>query len=177
MNDKLSSIYLVGMMGSGKSTIGKVVARTLRMPFADLDQEIENRCGVRIPVIFEFEGEEGFRKRETQMLEQLVQKPGLVLATGGGAVTQAVNRRLLQEGGIVVYLKAPVDELYRRTRRDRNRPLLATKDPKAVLQQLLQERGAFYEETADIVMETGTRSVASVARRLVDKIRHYRKTR
>lgn len=147
----------------------------LGRPFIDLDQEIETRCGVRIPVIFEIEGEEGFRKRETQTLEDLSQRQGIVLATGGGAVTQAVNREILQTNGLVVYLKASVDELYRRTKRDRNRPLLATKDPKARLHQLMQERAAFYEEIADIVMETNGKSVSTVARRLAEKIRESQK--
>ena len=174
MNQKHSSIYLVGMMGSGKSTIGKVLSRMLQMPFVDLDHQIESKCGVKIPVIFEIEGEEGFRKRESQVLEDITKQPGIVMATGGGAILHSRNRTLLSERGIVVYLKASVDELYRRTSRDRNRPLLATKDPKGRLRELLEQREALYDEVADIVMETSASTVSTVAHRLIDKINQYR---
>lgn len=175
MNQKHSSIYLVGMMGSGKSTIGKVLARMLHKPFVDLDHQIESKCGVKIPVIFEIEGEQGFRKREAQVLEEVTEQPGIVLATGGGAILQEHNRALLAERGIVIYLKASVDELYRRTSRDRNRPLLATKDPKGKLRELLAQREALYDEVADIIMETSSSTVTSVVHRLIDKINQYRK--
>lgn len=174
MNQKHSSIYLVGMMGSGKSTIGKVLSRMLQMPFVDLDHQIEFKCGVKIPVIFEIEGEEGFRKRESQVLEEVTEQSGIVMATGGGAIISPHNRALLCERGIVVYLKASVDELYRRTSRDRNRPLLATKDPKGRLSELLEQREALYDEVADIVIETSGSTVTTVAHRLIDKINHYR---
>jgi len=174
MNQKQTSIYLIGMMGSGKSTIGKVLARVLHMPFVDLDQQIEAKCGVKIPVIFEIEGEEGFRKREAQVLEEVSLQPGIVLATGGGAILSKENRRLLKERGIVVYLKASVDELYRRTSRDKNRPLLATSDPKGRIRDLLAFREPLYDEIADIVIETSGSSVSAVSAQLIEKIREFK---
>lgn len=174
MNQKHASIYLVGMMGSGKSTIGKVLARAMDMPFIDLDHQIEAKCGVKIPVIFEIEGEEGFRKREAQVLEEVTEQEGIVMATGGGAILQPDNRALLRQRGIVVYLKASVDELYRRTCRDRNRPLLATQDPKGRLRELLTQREALYDEVADIVMETSSSTVTAVAQKLIERINQYR---
>ncbi|AWB34634.1 shikimate kinase AroK [Orrella marina] len=174
MNQKHASIYLVGMMGSGKSTIGKVLARSLNMPFMDLDHQIESKCGVKIPLIFEIEGEEGFRKREAQVLEEVTRQTGIVMATGGGAILQEHNRALLRERGIVVYLKASVEELYRRTCRDRNRPLLATQDPKARLREILADREALYDEVADIIMETSSSTVTSVAHKLIERINQYR---
>ena len=168
-------IFLVGMMGAGKTTIGKALARVLHREFIDLDHELEARCGVRIPVIFEIEGEQGFRKRECQVLDDCSVQPNLVMATGGGAVLAEENRHALKNRGIVVYLRASVEELYRRTSRDRNRPLLATADPKATLRGLLEMREPLYESVADVVVDTGTTSVNHLVAQLVEQLRQVHK--
>lgn len=172
MKSHSSSVFLVGMPGSGKSTIGRTLAKVLDLPFVDLDQQIEERCGVRIPVIFEIEGEQGFRKRESQVLEEVTQAPGIVLATGGGAILAPENRQILAQRGLVVYLRASIDELHRRTSRDRNRPLLATDNPKARLRELLDKRGALYEALADLVIDTGAASVTAVVQQLAGKLKN-----
>lgn len=169
-------IFLVGMMGAGKTTIGKGLARVLQRDFIDLDHELEARCGVRIPVIFEIEGEAGFRKRECQVLEDCTIRQNIVLATGGGAVLSEQNRASLRARGIVVYLRASVDELYRRTSRDRNRPLLATPDPKGTLRQLLEMREPLYSEVADLVMDTGTIPVGQLVAQLLERLKTVQKT-
>ncbi len=169
-------IFLIGMMGAGKTTIGKSLARALQREFLDLDHELEARCGVRIPVIFEIEGEQGFRKRECQALDACTLRRNIVLATGGGAVLAAENRQALAQRGIVVYLRATVEELYRRTSRDRNRPLLATPDPRATLRHLLELRDPLYREVADIVVDTGTTTVAQLVVQLVERLTTTEKT-
>ncbi|WP_454692606.1 shikimate kinase [Achromobacter aloeverae] len=161
------------MMGSGKTTIGRGLARTLGREFVDLDHELESRCGVRIPVIFEIEGEEGFRKREAATLERCVTRRNIVLATGGGAILAEGNRKLLHEQGIVIYLSASVDELFRRTARDRNRPLLRTADPRGTLRDLLQKREPLYREVAHLTVETGCTPVYSLVKSLVSKLQAY----
>lgn len=168
-------IFLVGMMGAGKTTIGKSLARILQRDFVDLDHELEARCGVRIPVIFEIEGEAGFRKRECQVLEDCTVRPNIVLATGGGAVINEQNRASLRARGIVVYLRASVDELFRRTSRDRNRPLLATPDPKGTLRKLLEAREPFYSEVADLVVDTGTIPVNQLVSQLIERLKSVQK--
>lgn len=170
-----SPIFLVGMMGAGKTTIGRVLARVLHRDFIDLDHELEARCGVRIPVIFEIEGEQGFRKRECQVLDDCTVRPNLVMATGGGAVLAEENRHALKSRGIVVYLRANAEELYRRTSRDRNRPLLATPDPKATLRGLLALREPLYEAVADVVVETGMTSVNHLVAQIVERLRKIEK--
>lgn len=155
-------IFLVGMMGAGKTTIGRGLARAMARDFVDLDQELEARCGVRVPVIFEIEGEAGFRRRESQVLEDCTRRRGVVLATGGGAVISQENRQYLSGRGLVVYLRASVEDLYRRTCRDQNRPLLATADPRGRLTDLLQQREPLYQEVADLVIETGGVQVSRV---------------
>lgn len=135
------------------------MARRLGRQFYDSDHEIEARTGVRIPVIFEHEGEDGFRQREAQTIDELTQRSGIVLATGGGAVLRAENRERIKSRGTVVYLRANPHDLWLRTRRDKNRPLLQTADPRARLEQLFQERDALYRECATFVIETGRPSV------------------
>jgi shikimate kinase len=165
-----SNVYLVGMMGAGKTTIGRVIAKRLKLRFLDSDHEIEQRCGVKIPVIFEIEGEAGFRSREAQTIAELTELEGVVLATGGGAVLSAANRQRLAAQGTVVYLRARPEDLYERVCHDRNRPLLATADPLTRLRELYAERDPMYGEVADVVMETGAQSVQALARALLDKL-------
>jgi shikimate kinase len=165
-----SNVYLVGMMGAGKTTVGRVIAKRLKLRFFDSDHEIEQRCGVKIPVIFEIEGEAGFRGREAHTLAELTELEGVVLATGGGAVLAATNRQRLAARGTVVYLRARPEDLYQRVSHDRNRPLLATKDPLKRLRELYAERDPLYAEVAHVVMETGAQSVQALARALLDKL-------
>ncbi len=160
------NIFLIGLMGAGKTTVGRALARHRRLEFLDSDQEIEACCGVGIPTIFEIEGEEGFRRREVAKIDQLSQRHGIVLATGGGAILNPVNREHLRTRGTVVYLRGHPHELYMRTRHDRNRPLLQTDDPYKKLQALYAQRHPLYMETADIVLETGRQSVQSLVRKL-----------
>lgn len=166
-------IFLVGMMGAGKTTIGRGLARVLGRDFLDLDHEIESRCGVRIIHIFDIEGEEGFRRRECSVLEQCSSQADLVLATGGGAVLAAENRRVLKARGVVIYLRATPEELYSRVARDRNRPLLQTADPQARIRDLLAQREPLYEEVADIVFDTGTMPVHHVVKALVPLLQNF----
>jgi shikimate kinase len=146
-------------MGAGKTTVGRAVARRLDRPFFDSDHEIEERTGARIPVIFELEGEAGFREREAQAIEELTSREGIVLATGGGAILRPENREALRTRGLVVYLRANPHDLWLRTRRDKNRPLLQTEDPKAKLEALFEVRDPLYRECAHFVIETGRPSV------------------
>ncbi|WP_019626943.1 shikimate kinase [Thioalkalivibrio sp. ALJT] len=157
----MQNIVLVGPMGAGKSTIGRGLAGLLRRPFFDTDQEIQRRTGVDIPTIFEFEGEAGFRKRETAMLQSLLEREGAVIATGGGIVERPENRDLLR-GQFVIYLRVPVEEQFRRTHRNRNRkrPLLTeTADPRARLQELFEARDPLYQEVANLTLEGKGRRV------------------
>lgn len=153
-------------MGAGKSTVGRLLAQQLDYQFIDADRELEARSGVPIPTIFEIEGEAGFRRREIGLLEELTQRAGIVLATGGGAILDAATARLMRERGLVIYLRATADEIYRRTRQDRSRPLLQTPDPRARIDQLLAEREPLYESAAHLVFQ----SAASNPRRLVARL-------
>jgi shikimate kinase len=164
------NIYLVGMMGAGKTTVGRTLARRLKLRFVDSDHEIEARCGVKIPVIFEIEGEAGFRAREAQTLAELARLEDIVLATGGGVVLAEENRRLLAERGTVVYLRATPEHLYERVRHDKNRPLLGTTDPLARLRELFRERDPLYRAVADLVVDTGRQSVQVLARGLLEQL-------
>lgn len=155
------------MMGAGKTTVGRLLARRLKRAFYDSDHEIERRCGVRIPLIFDIEGEAGFRAREAQVIGDLCTLQGIVLATGGGAVLAEENRRRLAAHGRVIYLHARPGHLWQRVRHDRNRPLLATPDPQKRLADLYAERDPLYREAADIVLDTGKQSVQSLARDLL----------
>jgi shikimate kinase len=164
------NIFLVGMMGAGKTSVGKLLARRLGKAFYDCDHEVERATGVKVAVIFEIEGEAGFRARESKTLAELVRKNDIVLATGGGAVLSAENRGLLSGHGVVAYLRAAPADLYSRTRQDRNRPLLHTADPLARLTELHAERDPLYREVADVVVDTGSQSVGSLAHRLEQQL-------
>jgi len=157
------SIFLIGPMGSGKTAVGRQLARMLSLEFLDSDVEIEARTGVDIPLIFEKEGEVGFREREREAIASLTARDGIVLATGGGAVLLPANREHLSARGCVVYLQTSVDQQLERTRHGRHRPLLYTSDPKTRLRELLVERLPYYEATADIVVNTDGRRVQAVA--------------
>ncbi len=158
-------------MGAGKSTIGRYLADLLGKQFKDTDHEIENRTGASIPLIFEIEGEDGFRKRESAMLKDLSTEDNLVLATGGGIVLAEENRQILSEQGFVVYLYAKVDVLYQRTRRDRNRPLLNEGDRRQKLEEIMETRDPLYREVADLVIETDKRPARTVAKEVIEKIK------
>jgi shikimate kinase len=170
-----TNIFLVGLMGAGKTTVGRLLARELGWPFYDSDHEIEHRTGTTVPTIFEMEGEEGFRRREMQAIDELTALSQIVLATGGGAVLRAENRQNLAGRGIVVYLKAAPEELWQRTRRDKNRPLLQIADPKKKLEQLFAERDSLYREVADIVVETGKPNVTKLVATLLEQLRAHSK--
>jgi shikimate kinase len=160
------NIFLVGLMGAGKTSVGKLLARRLGKAFYDCDHEIERATGVKVAVIFEIEGEAGFRARETKTLAELVGRRDIVLATGGGAVLSADNRKLLADNGVVVYLRANPSDLWGRTRHDRNRPLLNTADPLVRIRQLFDERDPLYRSSADIIIDTGEQSLGSLAHKL-----------
>jgi shikimate kinase len=160
------NIFLVGMMGAGKTSVGKQLARRMGKQFYDSDHVIEARTGVRIPVIFEIEGEDGFRARESVVIDELTALRDVVLATGGGAVLDPRNRERLKSRGTVIYLRAAVKDLLNRTRHDRNRPLLQTADPKVRLTELFAARDPLYREVAHVVVDTGSQSLTSLVNRL-----------
>jgi shikimate kinase len=163
-------IFLVGPMGAGKTTIGRQLATTLHKVFKDSDHEIVRRTGANIPLIFEIEGEEGFRRRESEVIEALTREEDLVLATGGGAVLRPENREWLASRGTVVYLYGSIEQLLARTSRDRNRPLLQTSDPRARIEELLATRDPLYRETADMIVYTDDRSVRSVVKEITTRL-------
>lgn len=159
---EVNNIFFIGLMGAGKTTIGKILAKHLNKHFYDTDVEIEKRTGVKIPVIFELEGEAGFRKRETSVIQELVELDNIVMATGGGAVIAAENRELLSTYGTAIYLRANVNELWHRTRNDKHRPLLQNVDIRAKLEQLYAERNPLYTEVATHIIDTGNQPVSSI---------------
>ena len=161
------NIFLVGPMGSGKSAVGSWLADRLRCAFADSDRHIEEQTGVDIALIFEIEGEEGFRAREEKALQHLCGQRGIVLATGGGAVLREKNRIALRKGGLVIYLKCGIEEQVRRTRDTRNRPLLASGSRRAVLEELMLTRGPLYLSVADHVVDTTGRQVPQVGQNIL----------
>lgn len=165
------NIFLVGLMGAGKTSVGKLLAKDLQKTFVDCDLEIERRTGVSIPLIFEIEGEAGFRRREVVVLRELAVLRNLVVATGGGAVLSPENREVLSRSGTVIYLRATVDELWHRTKRDRNRPLLQTDDPRRRLAELFEQRDPLYREVASVIMDTGCQSLRGLATKLEQRLR------
>lgn len=164
------SIFLIGPMGAGKSAVGRRLARELDRQFADSDDVIERRTGVDIPFIFEKEGEAGFRKRERKVIDEMTAQRGVVLATGGGAIMDAENRRRLASRGLVIYLQTSVRQQLGRTRSGRERPLLASPDPGKVLEGLMNIREPLYREIADIIVDTDGRTVASVVREIRQRL-------
>ena len=165
------NIFLIGLMAVGKSTVGRRLANVLDCPFFDSDEEIERRTGAAISWIFDVEGESGFRDREQQVIDDLSQREGIVLATGGGAVLRNVNRQRLAQRGFVVHLHSPIDRLVARTQNDRNRPLLQTDDPRKVLEELYAQREPLYAEIADVKIVTAQQSVSGLVSQLVKKIK------
>ena len=176
MHTPTNNIFLVGLMGSGKTTIGRSLAKKLNLRFVDADQEIESRTGASIPLIFEIEGEASFRQREADVIRDLTAQQGIVLATGGGAVLNANSRRLLRERGTVIYLRATVASIIQRTSHDKNRPLLQTADPKAKIEELSRERAPLYQEVAHIIIETGRPNVHSVVQNILSQLQSNPKT-
>jgi len=169
------NLFLVGLMGAGKTTIGRQLARLTGKTFYDSDHEIEARTGVRIPVIFEIEGEAGFRVRESEMIAELATLPNIVLATGGGAVLDPNNRQVLANHGTVIYLRAGIDDILARTQHEKNRPLLQTANPRAKLEALFAQRDPLYREVADIVVDTSRQNINTLVHRLLRQIelRHH----
>jgi shikimate kinase len=168
------NIFLVGMMGAGKTSVGRVLAKRLGKTFYDSDHAIEERTGVRVSVIFDIEGEAGFRSRERVVIDELTRMDDIVLATGGGAVLSAENCNALRERGTVVYLRAAVRDLLNRTRHDKNRPLLQTSDPQAKMTAIFEQRDPLYRAVAHVVIETGSPSLTSLVHRLETQLVAYR---
>jgi shikimate kinase len=171
------NIFLVGMMGSGKTTLGRALAQRLDLPFADTDRILVDRTGVPVTTIFEIEGEAGFRKRESAVLAELAEGEDQVIATGGGAVLAPENRTTMRAGGTVIYLRARIEHLWERTRHDSSRPLLKTPDPRGTLVQLLEARDPLYREAAHIVVDTGTQSANTLVARVVTALRRHEEQR
>ncbi len=164
------SVFLVGLMGAGKTTVGRLLAKRLKALFVDTDHEIASVTGVSIPTIFEIEGEVGFRRRETEAIERLSRNEDIVLATGGGAVLDPVNRQILKSRGKVIYLAATPETLFERTRRDSGRPLLQVEDRLARLRELYQQRDPLYREVAHIIVEVGRTSAPQVVRQIQEAL-------
>lgn len=164
-------VFLIGPMGAGKSTIGRYLAELLGKEFIDSDHEIERRTGASVPLIFEIEGEEGFRRREAAVIEELTGRDGIVLATGGGVVLADRNRELLKSRGTVVYLQAPIDTLVARTHRDRHRPLLRQGDRRTTFEEIMRVREPLYRATAHIVVTTDHRAPPVIAQEVAAQIR------
>ena len=165
------NLFLVGMPGSGKSTLGRLLAKRLEKQFYDTDAELERRLGVTIPVIFELEGEPGFREREAVIIGEFVTYANVILATGGGAILLPPNRTALKQNGTVLYLHATPDTLWERTRRSKHRPLLQAADPQARLNELYAFRDPVYREVADLVVESDSEQVIRLAQRLEQQLR------
>ncbi len=170
------NIFLVGLMGAGKTTVGRALAKRLNKQFIDSDHEIEARTGASIPLIFEIEGEASFRQRESEVIRDLTAQSDIVLATGGGAVIKPENREYLKTRGTVIYLRASVNSILQRTSHDKNRPLLQTANPRQKIEQLAREREPYYLEVADFVIETGRPNVQSLVQMIVSQLEMVDKT-
>lgn len=168
-----ANLYLIGPMGVGKSTIGRMLAAALDRPFFDSDREIEAVTGADIPWIFDVEGEAGFRVREERMIDTLTLREGIVMATGGGAILSAQSRSHLKSRGTVVYLKASIAQQFERTSKDRNRPLLQTTDPLSRIRELMKVREPLYNETSHITVETSRRGPRTVVTEILRRLREY----
>ncbi|MEO6270136.1 MAG: shikimate kinase, partial [Lautropia sp.] len=166
------SIFLIGMMGAGKSTVGVRLARRLDRAFIDVDRELEGRLGVDIPTVFDLEGEDGFRRREAQLIDELTGRADLVLATGGGAVLLPANRQALSARGLVIYLRATPADLWQRLRRDKHRPLLKADNPRQRVFDLVEQRDPLYREIADHVVSTGRLPVESAVESIIQWLSH-----
>jgi shikimate kinase len=164
------SIFLVGMPGSGKSTLGRSLARHFDLEFVDTDHVMVTRTGVPVTTIFEIEGETGFREREAQLIEEFTQQKGIVLATGGGAILRESNRHALRDRGLVIYLRARLDDLVERTKRDNKRPLLQGKSPREALQTLLAARDPLYNQVAHLTVDSGRQSVARLTGHVIKRL-------
>lgn len=171
------NIILIGLMGTGKTTVGRQLAKRLKRDFYDSDRVIEERTGADIPLIFEKEGEQGFRSRETAIIDELTQMQGIILATGGGAILSEQNRQYLSERGVVIYLKSNLKTLVERTSKDKNRPLLHADEPaEVILQRLLDQREPLYEEIADIIVFTANNSIHKVIQAIIGKLKNFPET-
>ncbi len=164
------NIYIVGPMGAGKSTIGRQIAQQLHLEFVDSDAEIERRTGAEIAWVFDVEGEDGFRKREAEVIGDLTEQQGIVLATGGGSIISKEVRNKLSARGFVVYLETAIDKQVARTQRDKRRPLLRSDNPRQVLEDLAKDRNPLYEEIADLTVHTDDQSAKLVAKEIIDKL-------
>lgn len=169
-----SNVFLIGPMAVGKTTIGKQLAKRLQLQFLDSDQEIENRTGASIRLIFDVEGEEGFREREAKVIAELAAMEGIVLATGGGAVLREENRKTLRKHGIVVYLRASIDSQLERTKASKHRPLLETSDRRGALESLMATREPLYRQEADITVDTDHLSAGRAARQIARRIENLK---
>ncbi|WP_282809461.1 shikimate kinase [Thauera humireducens] len=172
----MTCLILIGMMGAGKTTVGKELARRRNVRFADCDHEIVARTGVSVPTIFEIEGETGFRRREMLMMDELTREPDIVIATGGGVVTTPENRDLMRERGVVIYLNVPPQVLFERTRHDRNRPLLQVENPRQRIKELYLARDPLYREVADLIVEGGRGNPGAMVRMIENALQKVKKT-
>lgn len=170
MQNTHGNIFLVGLMGAGKTTVGRALARKLNKQFIDSDHEIETRTGVSIPLIFEIEGEASFRQRESEVIRDLTARSDIVLATGGGAILKSENRDYLKTRGTVIYLRASVNSILQRTSHDKNRPLLQTENPRERIEQLAREREPYYRDVADFIVETGRPNVQLLVQTIISQL-------
>lgn len=176
MLEELPSVFLVGPMGAGKTTVGRLLAKYLNREFVDSDWFVEAQTGADIAWIFDKEGEAGFRERESKAIDELTQRHNIVMATGGGAVMRDINRTMLKQRGIVVYLNAPVEVQMARTAKDKSRPLLQQPNPKQVLQRLYTLRDPLYRDVADIVLPTGHTYPRYMVNELIERLKPYAKS-